>query len=258
LFQRYADDEQNTPETTLLTMYVGGERAGGIHGSHHAEGIGIKFVATDPNRQDIPWIEYTNAKTGVKRTYVRKGADPASFSALPQISMQCFDCHNRPAHIFDMPDRAVDKALMLGRMSASLPFLKKTSVEILRVEYASSEAAASAIPAALTAHYAKAYPELARTRAADIEEAGHVLADVYSRNVFPVLGVKWGTYANNIGHKDFPGCFRCHDGEHVTEAGEAITNNCFRCHFPSAVGETDPAVLATLGVDTVLSNLKKK
>jgi hypothetical protein len=258
MIQRYGEDEKNTPETTLLTMYVGGSRAGGIHGSHHGEGIQIHFVATDPNRQDIPWVEYTNSKTGVKRTYVRKGADAASFSASPQVAMQCFDCHNRPAHTFLMADRAVDQALTLGRMSASLPFLKKSSVEILEAEYASSAAAATAIPAALTSYYAKAYPELARTRAADIQEAGQVLADVYSRNVFPALGVKWGTYADNLGHKDFPGCFRCHDGEHATATGETITNNCFRCHFPSAVGETDPTVLETLGVDKVLSDLKKK
>jgi hypothetical protein len=40
------------------------------------------------------------------------------------------------------------------------------------------------------------------------------LVAIYNRNVFPDLKVTWGTYPNNLGHTDFPGCFRCHDGSH--------------------------------------------
>ena len=35
---------------------------------------------------------------------------------------------------------------------------------------------------------------------------------VYLRNVFPDMKLDWGYHPNNIGHEDFPGCFRCHDG----------------------------------------------
>jgi hypothetical protein len=157
-----------------------------------------------------------------------------------------------------MPDRAVDRALMLGRMSASLPFLKKQALEILRVEYASSEAAAREIPAALASYYGAAHADVAAARSTDIATAGAVLADIYSRNVFPELGVTWGTYVDHRGHQTSPGCFRCHGGEHVDEAGENITNNCFRCHFPSAVGEADPKVLELLGVDRLLKGLRSR
>jgi hypothetical protein len=34
---------------------------------------------------------------------------------------------------------------------------------------------------------------------------------VYRRNVFSHLKVTWGTYPNNLGHTDDPGCFRCLD-----------------------------------------------
>ena len=161
--------------------------------------------------------------------------------------MQCFDCHNRPAHAFQMPDRAVDRALMLGRMSPTLPFLKKQAVEILRAPYESSAAAAAAIPAALASYYESAHPEVSGTRASDVAEAGEVIADIYSRNVFPEAGVDWGTYPDNRGHQEFPGCFRCHGGEHTAATGETITNNCFRCHHPAAVEETKPEVLQALG-----------
>jgi hypothetical protein len=150
-------------------------------------------------------------------------------------------------------------------MSVTLPFLKKAGMEILQAQYATSAAAATEIPAALTAYYAKSHADVASQRAAEIAEAGTVLADVYSRNVFPELGVTWGTYPDNRGHplaggagkSGFPGCFRCHDGEHATASGEKITNNCFRCHYPSAVGETKPEILELLGVDKLLKGLRK-
>src|SRR5262245_23551764 len=111
LIQRYAEDEATTPETTLLTMNVGGTRMGGIHGTHYGEGIEVRFVANDARRQDIRLVEYTNAATGVNKTYVKAGADAAALAGQPRITMQCFDCHNRPAHAFLMPSSAVDRAI---------------------------------------------------------------------------------------------------------------------------------------------------
>ncbi len=258
LIRRYAEDEKNTPQTTLLTMNVGGELMGGIHGSHHGEGIEIKFVATDAKRQDIPLVEYANKKTGVSRTYVKSGANASDFASAPRITMQCFDCHNRPAHAFQLPDAAVDRALMLGRMSIGLPFLKKTSVEILKAAYATSEDAASQIPQKLASFYASEHPDVSRERSAQITEAGATLADIYSRNVFPELGVTWGTYPDNRGHQGFPGCFRCHGGEHTAASGEKITDDCFRCHHPVAVDEAKSEVLDALGVDKLLEGIQQK
>lgn len=257
LIQSYADDEANTPETTLLTMNVGGTRMGGIHGAHHGEGVSIRFVAADARRQDIPLVEYENTATGVSRTYVKAGVDAAALAGAARVTMQCYDCHNRPAHAFQMPDRAVDQALTLGRMSASLPFLKKTAVKVLEETYASSAAAATEIPAALAEFYRTAHPEVSQARAAEIAEAGAVLADIYSRNVFPELGVTWGTYPDNRGHEASPGCFRCHGGDHATATGETLTNNCFRCHHPAAVSESEPEVLELLGIDRLLKKLQK-
>ena len=234
LIQRYAEDEANTPETTLLTMNVGGERMGGIHGAHHGEGIEIRFVATDPNRQDIPLVEYRNTKTGVNRTYVKAGVDAAALAdaraAHPHAVLRL--PQPRRARVRDARPRGRPGA-HAGPHATSLPFLKKTAVEILQAEYASSDGGGgrSRGPGRTTS---ASSPRPPRTRAADIDEAGQVLADIYSRNVFPELGVTWGTYPDNRGHQDTaPGCFRCHDGEHITASGEAITNNCFRCHFPS-------------------------
>jgi len=257
-FVRYGDDEANTPEMTLLTMNVGGELMGGVHGSHHGRGISVRFVASDRKRMEIPLVEHENQATGKTKTFVKTGRNAAEFAGQPRITMQCFDCHSRPAHSFVQADEAVDRAIMLGRMSSTLPFVKKTAVEILKAGYADSAAAAAAIPAAVAAYYKENHAELATKRAADVEEAGRVVAELYSRNVFPEYGVDWGTYPNQLGHTNTPGCFRCHDGEHATADGEKITNDCFKCHFPSAVDEQKPEVLKLLGLDSMLNKLRKK
>jgi hypothetical protein len=44
------------------------------------------------------------------------------------------------------------------------------------------------------------------------------------------MNVKWGTYPDNLGHNDSPGCFRCHDDEHKTKDGRVIKQDCEQCH----------------------------
>jgi hypothetical protein len=61
------------------------------------------------------------------------------------------------------------------------------------------------------------------------------------------MKVTWGTYINNIGHEDFLGCFRCHDGNHNSADGRTITQDCNACHSILAMEETNPAILAQLG-----------
>jgi hypothetical protein len=71
---------------------------------------------------------------------------------------------------------------------------------------------------------------------------------VYLRNVFPAMNVGWGTYPNNLGHTDFPGCFRCHDGSHATADGRSIPNDCDTCHSMLAMEEANPKILTDLGL----------
>lgn len=56
------------------------------------------------------------------------------------------------------------------------------------------------------------------------------LQDIFDRTQFPFMGVDWQTHTNNIGHKDFPGCFRCHDGKHLSPDNQAIRLECNICH----------------------------
>jgi hypothetical protein len=79
-----------------------------------------------------------------------------------------------------------------------------------------------------------------------------------TRNVFPDLKVTWGTYPNNLGHDDFPGCFRCHDGSHSTsDQKTTITQDCNTCHEPLAIEEAAPGVLKTIGLADRITSLQK-
>jgi hypothetical protein len=63
------------------------------------------------------------------------------------------------------------------------------------------------------------------------------------------MKVTWGTHPNNLGHNDYPGCFRCHDGSHNTKDGsKSIDNDCTACHNLLAVDEANPKQLADLGL----------
>jgi hypothetical protein len=74
------------------------------------------------------------------------------------------------------------------------------------------------------------------------------LVILYSQNVFPFMKVTWGTHPNHIGHMSYPGCFRCHDGDHASKNGKSITQDCAACHNLLAVDEARPKVLSSLGI----------
>jgi nitrate/TMAO reductase-like tetraheme cytochrome c subunit len=257
VINQYANDEANARTQTVLMMMVGGGKIGGIHGAHVGPGIHIRFAAVDAARQTIPWVEYRNATTGAVGTFVSSDSKPGP-NDLPKYEMQCVDCHNRPTHTFDPPDRAMNRALARGDIAVTLPYIKKKAVELLKANYASSKEAADKLPADLVAFYQQNYPDLYAKRSQDINQAGQAVLAIYNRNVFPDLKVTWGTYPNNLGHVDFPGCFRCHDGLHTSAEGRTITQDCNACHEPLAMDEASPEILKTLGIAERISNLQKQ
>jgi nitrate/TMAO reductase-like tetraheme cytochrome c subunit len=237
----YQDDEANTRTSTVLLM-----RVSSIHNAHLAPGIRIRYAAADKKRQTIPWVEYTNTPSHISRSYLAGETSADSVRSLPIFDMQCVDCHNRASHPFELPDRVVNQAMADGLIQASLPFVKKESLELLKSSYASSDEAAKTIRGALSAFYTQKYPGVAAKQGAEIQTAGRTLAAIYQRNVFPDLKVTWGTYANNLGHTDYPGCFRCHDASHLAADKKTIEQDCNACHQALAMDEPSPDILKTL------------
>jgi hypothetical protein len=248
VLSRFKDDETNTPTQTVLMMNVGGggtPNAAGIHGMHMGPGVEIRYQAADADRSTIPRVEYRNTTTGEADVYTASGAKDTGGKTFV---MQCADCHNRPGHSFDTPEQSVDTIIAQGRLPASLPFAHKVGIQVISADYANDEDAARKIPDAFAAFYREKYPDLALQRQKEIGQAGLALTEVRQRNVYPDFGVKWGSYPNNLGHMDSPGCFRCHDESHVTAAKKTITQDCNTCHQALAVEETSPDILKTLAL----------
>ncbi|HVR71805.1 MAG TPA: NapC/NirT family cytochrome c [Vicinamibacteria bacterium] len=246
---KYAEDEANTPSTSVLMLRIGGQGpkgAAGIHGRHLDATERIHYLTTDDKRQVIPRVRYRD-DSGQVVEYATAEA-PSADGAGEWRAMDCMDCHNRPSHAFDLPERGVDRAIGDGRISPTLPWARKETVRLLRADYPDRETAARSIAEGLVAFYRDGQPAVYRERRKDVDAAVEVAQAIYLRNVFPEMNVRWGTYANNVGHDDFPGCFRCHDDEHKTPDGRVITQDCSACHALLAMEETEPKVLTDLGL----------
>jgi hypothetical protein len=232
--REYADDEKNTETVTTLVVHVGGgsERLGIARGIHWHMNVAneIDYIATDEKRQVIPFVRLKD-RFGKVTEFVVPGTTPDQLARGEQRRMDCVDCHNRPSHpIAPSADRAVDAAMALGDIPTVLPFAHREAVKVLKAVYPSQQAAFEAIETSLRAFYRAQYLSIYNSRRQEVERAVAATENIYRRNVFPDMRVTFGTYENNIGHIDSPGCFRCHDGEHKSKDGQVIRQDCDLCH----------------------------
>jgi nitrate/TMAO reductase-like tetraheme cytochrome c subunit len=249
---KYSDDEANTPLTTVMVLKIGGRNwqgNTGIHGRHLDVFERISYTSTDGRRQVIPLVSYLD-DNGKNVDYVSSEVKPTpeELSKAERRKMDCMDCHNRPTHAFELPEPAVDKAMNEGRISTTLPYIKKKAVELLRAEYASREAAEQRIIAAIDDFYKTSYPDVYKNHRSQVEAAADNVKRIYLRNIFPEMKVTWGTHPNNIGHQDFLGCFRCHDGSHTSSDGRTISQDCDACHTILTMEDPNPKILKDLGL----------
>ena len=244
---KYAGDEANSVSKTVLLMRIGGgETARGIHGTHMRAGVTIRYAPSDEKRQTIPWVEYDDGQGHVTQ-YRAADAKPGVENGLAIRVMDCMDCHTRPSHSFDLPERAVDRAMAGGEIAPGLPFAKKQAVELLKNDYPSHEAADKEIVGGFEKFYREQKAGVYQQKGAEVKRSARAVAAIYRRNVFPAMNVKWGIYPNNIGHTDFPGCFRCHDDNHLAADQRKITQDCNACHQLLAMDEAKPKILEELG-----------
>jgi hypothetical protein len=243
----FADDEKNSETQTVLVMHLGGQdslsRRSGIHGVHLNH---MEYIATDASRSTIPWVMRRNtdgSETAFGATALN-GAQPSGERRV----MDCIDCHNRASHSFVTPEQAINRAMADGSISSELPFVHKEGLELLKANYASQDEASTKIPALLVTFYQNSNPDVLKSKGELVKAAGNELAKLYSQNVFPDMKVTWGTRPDNIGHMNYPGCFRCHDGDHTSKDGKTITQDCANCHNLLAVEEAKPKVLSDLGL----------
>ena len=231
----FAPDESNTKSETMLRMHVGGltprvGRTTGIHW-HVDRGNVIDYVALDSKREVIGKVVLRDGAGRVVREYVADGVSGAQLASGETRRMDCVDCHNRPTHPFAASaERAVDASLSAEAIDASLPFVKREAVSALKAAYRSRAEALATIGGRLERFYQSSYPQIWSTQKDAVVRAGRAVTVLYQRNMFPEMGVVWGSHPNHIGHTDTPGCFRCHDDSHKARDGRVISQDCELCH----------------------------
>jgi hypothetical protein len=236
VFDHYQYDETSTPvQARMLINVGGGAPSGGLtSGIHWHMNIAneVTYVATDEHRQKIPWVQMRDRRTGQITEYRSQEAKitDAEIATATKRRMDCVDCHNRPTHVYVSPDRAVDKAILAGKIDRSLPYVKQQSVVALVKDYPTTAAALQGVQRDLTAYYQKSYPAIYQSRKASVEASAAALQQIFSTTRFPEMKVDWRTHPDNIGHMMTSGCFRCHDDQHVSKDGKKISKECTVCH----------------------------
>lgn len=236
----YMPNEDNTPFTLYLIMKTGGgtAREGLGYGIHwHIENE-IDYYATDKLEQEIPYVRVTDIDGNVKE-YIDVSADfdPSQVNEEELRRMDCITCHNRVTHRIPEPEVAINNAISKDLISRDLPYIVRESVALLRTEYSDKDTALDAMNG-LMDFYNTNYPEVASQQSELIYQAIETLQDIYGQNVFPEQEIDWDSHPDNLGHKDDPGCFRCHDGKHLTTEGEAVRLECNICHSVPVIGSS--------------------
>jgi hypothetical protein len=235
----YLSDEDNTRISTYLALRTGGgsQREGlglGIHWHVESE---VYYIASDELEQTIPYVRVVKPD-GTEKVYraLNSGLTDEQLKSMPESQMDCITCHNRITHNILPPEKAVDQALFRNLINPRTPYIRKIAVDVLSASYETDEQALEAIKN-LPKKYAQEYPGSYDANKDEVEKAASVLAEIYVDTVFRVQKVDWTTHPNNIGHTQWAGCWRCHDGQHVADDGEAIRLECNLCHsIPQVVG----------------------
>ncbi len=250
IFDHYLYDEKNThwPINLLVKTGGGDPKTGKVSGIHWHMFIDnqIEYIARDKSRLDIPWVRKTDLKTGRVLVY-QNTENPLTEEeikkATPRV-LDCMDCHDRPSHIYNSPDHAIDQAIQVGALPKELPEIKKIAVEAMAKPYETEEEAIAGIAGTIDDFYRRNYPDIFREQHSLINTAILTTQREFARNIFPNMRVRWEAYPNNIGHFYNVGCFRCHEGKHFAEDGQTITRDCHACHTILSQGSGERAAWA--------------
>ena len=251
----YGEDPKSLETRTTLVMHTGtGEvRQSGSQGIHWHIGQELLYEATDVAKQKIPLVQ-VKGKDGKVVTWfdASQGLTREQAEKLEKRRMDCIDCHNAAGHPFPNPADLVDRAIYEGRISRDLPNVKNRAILAIGKVQTDLHGPAKDRAAEIEKRIAAT---LMRHEKPDLQkkekEFGEELRRILLRTSFAEKGFTWKTFPDNLGHDDFAGCFRCHDGKHLDAGGQAIRLQCTLCHALPQVVREDGArsVISTVSPD---------
>jgi hypothetical protein len=242
----YLADMENTRWDIQLKMKIGSEHSAqglmeGIHW-HINPDVKVEYVASDSKREYLPWVRYTNRATGDTVVYldIYETLGPEAFDTLEIREMDCLDCHNRPSHHFLPPQEFTDHMITAGRIPVELPEVKLMAMDLFYYNtFEDRDTGKVLIESHIHEFYNSFYPEVMEEKKGLVDQAVEGVMAGYSKHFFPEMKANWDVYPNHIGHIEFNGCFRCHNGNHESEDRRVISRDCDLCHTLVAQGSED-------------------
>lgn len=246
--RHYDDDAENTPYENTLILKMGGLNVltGERRGIHWHVASEVDYIALDDQRQVMAWVGVKQPDGSLKEYFSRDLLNMAQTNFVEKArasgelrTLDCIDCHNRTAHYIPYPEQVVDQAMLHNLISPDLPFIHKNASDLLNEKYASSDEAFAAIDK-LAEKYASSPKD-------EVEQAVKTLKDIYTITNFPDMNLDWKSNPNNERHNPTLGCFRCHDGNHVSRDAkgneEVISVKCNLCHTVPITGRGSELVV---------------
>jgi nitrate/TMAO reductase-like tetraheme cytochrome c subunit len=214
--------------------------SGGIHW-HINKDVRIEYVASTKDRESIPWVKFTNLKTGDVQIFqdTENRLTQKALDTLEHRIMDCMDCHNRPSHSYKSALAYVDEGMMRGEIPVELPFIKKVAMNVLKGPFTNKDSSFKYISDSINNFYKTKFPDIYAGKKSQIDKAIAGIENEFSLNTFPYMRASSTSYLNHIGHLESDGCFRCHSDRHVSKTGKVISKDCNLCHTFVLQGSSD-------------------
>lgn len=236
IFTHFTNDDQINPEINEMALHIGGRnpKTGDFEGIHWhvSNNVKVSYLAADKKRTKIAKVAVTRPD-GSYQEFINSDIELPEGGEAEWRTMDCVDCHNRPTHVYDMPEERVDFGLLSGAINQEIEGIREDSLIAITKRYETREAATTGIVEHLVELQKLRGTDRFAQNEADIRKAGAYLVETYLANVWPGMNIEWGTYQIHLGHQfadDGYGCFRCHDEEHYAENGDVISQDCSLCH----------------------------
>jgi hypothetical protein len=230
----YEEDAANTEVRTRLVLHTGDDPTRGkvTRGIHWHVAQDVEYVTDDIQKRTIPWVRIEDgAGKGTVYFDAASKVAPAEMVEKPKRRMDCTDCHNAAGHPFRNPADRVDQAMQEGTIDPAIPSIKARAVSIIAKASALHGPMEAQVPAfrQIIADAAPTGELTPEQRAAEARFATKML-EILELSEFEAPFLTWKSFPNHVGHRDSPGCFRCHDGRHANAKGEPIRMQCTLCH----------------------------
>ena len=245
VFTHYASDEKNTLRQIRMIIKTGGgdPATGAPEGIHWHMNIAneIDYVAADEKHQVIPYIHVEDLQGRVTEYYAKDSTlTKDQIAKAASIAWIASTATTVPRTSTFRPTWPSINPCSRAASTSPCPSSSRKRSRCSPRNYDTTDAAMQGIAKGHARFLREAnIPTSRRPSSSRFATPSTEVQQIFKRTTFPEMKLNWQTHPNNLGHFYYTGCFRCHDGQHVSADGKVISRDCNQCH--TLLSETDGA-----------------